>query len=113
MPVVLDGDRISRSLARITHEIVERNRGVDELAFVGIRRRGVPLARRRRERRFQGKVSGRRSSGLRSGEIRGQPGAQMVFEERPHVGGRHFFDQLAAERVSEERPCRLVLSYCV
>ena len=46
MPVVLDGDRISRTLARIAHEIVERNRGVDELAFVGIRRRGVPLARR-------------------------------------------------------------------
>ena len=46
MPVVLDADRISRSLARIAHEIVERNRGVEELAFVGIRRRGVPLARR-------------------------------------------------------------------
>jgi pyrimidine operon attenuation protein/uracil phosphoribosyltransferase len=46
MPVVLDGDRIGRTLARIAHEIVERNRGVEELAFVGIRRRGVPLARR-------------------------------------------------------------------
>jgi pyrimidine operon attenuation protein/uracil phosphoribosyltransferase len=46
MPVVLDGDRIGRTLARIAHEIVERNRGVEELAFVGIQRRGVPLARR-------------------------------------------------------------------
>jgi len=46
MPVVLDADRISRSLARIAHEILERNRGVDELALVGIRTRGVPLARR-------------------------------------------------------------------
>jgi pyrimidine operon attenuation protein / uracil phosphoribosyltransferase len=46
MPVVLDADRISRSLARIAHEILERNRGIDELAFVGIRTRGVPLARR-------------------------------------------------------------------
>jgi pyrimidine operon attenuation protein/uracil phosphoribosyltransferase len=46
MPVVLDADRIGRTLARIAHEIVERNRGVDELAFVGIQRRGVPLARR-------------------------------------------------------------------
>jgi pyrimidine operon attenuation protein / uracil phosphoribosyltransferase len=46
MPVVLDADRISRSLTRIAHEIVERNRGVDDLALVGIRTRGVPLAKR-------------------------------------------------------------------
>ena len=46
MPVVLDADRISRSLARIAHEILERNHAVDELALVGIRTRGVPLARR-------------------------------------------------------------------
>jgi len=46
MPVVLDADRIDRSLTRIAHEILERNRGVDELAFVGIRTRGVPLAKR-------------------------------------------------------------------
>jgi pyrimidine operon attenuation protein/uracil phosphoribosyltransferase len=37
---------MGRSLARMAHEIVERNRGVDELAFVGIRTRGVPLAQR-------------------------------------------------------------------
>ena len=46
MPVVMDAERISRSLARIAHEILERNRGVEELAFVGIRTRGVPLAKR-------------------------------------------------------------------
>src|SRR5713101_3308824 len=46
MPVVLDADRIGRSLTRIAHEILERNRGVDELALVGIRTRGVPLAKR-------------------------------------------------------------------
>ena len=46
MPVVLDGDRIGRTLTRIAHEIVERSRGVEELAFVGIQRRGVHLARR-------------------------------------------------------------------
>jgi pyrimidine operon attenuation protein / uracil phosphoribosyltransferase len=46
MPVVMDADRIGRTLARIAHEILERNRGVDELALVGIRTRGVPLARR-------------------------------------------------------------------
>ena len=46
MPVVLDADRISRTLTRIAHEILERNRGVDELALVGIRTRGVPIAKR-------------------------------------------------------------------
>ena len=46
MPVVMDGDRLSRSLTRIAHEIVERNRGIDDLALVGIRERGVPIARR-------------------------------------------------------------------
>ena len=46
MPVVLDAARIARSLARIAHEILERNRGIEELAFVGIRTRGVPLAKR-------------------------------------------------------------------
>jgi pyrimidine operon attenuation protein/uracil phosphoribosyltransferase len=42
----MDADRISRALTRIAHEIVERNRGIDELALVGVRSRGVPLARR-------------------------------------------------------------------
>jgi pyrimidine operon attenuation protein/uracil phosphoribosyltransferase len=42
----MDSDRMSRSLVRIAHEIVERNRGVDDLAIVGIRERGVPLAKR-------------------------------------------------------------------
>jgi pyrimidine operon attenuation protein / uracil phosphoribosyltransferase len=46
MPVVMDADRIGRTLARIAHEIVERNKGVDDLALIGVRSRGVPLARR-------------------------------------------------------------------
>ena len=46
MPIVMDADRMGRTLTRIAHEILERNRGLDELALVGIRTRGVPLARR-------------------------------------------------------------------
>jgi pyrimidine operon attenuation protein/uracil phosphoribosyltransferase len=46
MPQVMDADRMSRALTRMSHEILERNRGLDEIALVGIRRRGVPLARR-------------------------------------------------------------------
>ncbi len=46
MPIVMDADRMQRSLTRLAHEVVERNRDVDKLALVGIRERGVPLARR-------------------------------------------------------------------
>ena len=40
MPQVMDADRMSRALTRIAHEILERNRGVDELALVGIHHQG-------------------------------------------------------------------------
>jgi pyrimidine operon attenuation protein/uracil phosphoribosyltransferase len=46
MPIVMDADRMARSITRMAHEIVERNRGVEDLALVGIRARGVPLAAR-------------------------------------------------------------------
>ena len=46
MPVVMDADRIARTLTRIAHEIVERNKGVEDLALVGVRTRGVHIARR-------------------------------------------------------------------
>jgi pyrimidine operon attenuation protein/uracil phosphoribosyltransferase len=42
----MDAERLSRSLARIAHEILERNRGVEDLALIGIRARGVPIAAR-------------------------------------------------------------------
>jgi pyrimidine operon attenuation protein/uracil phosphoribosyltransferase len=42
----MDADRMNRTLTRIAHEILERNRGIEELALVGIRTRGVPLAKR-------------------------------------------------------------------
>ncbi|HEV3215996.1 MAG TPA: bifunctional pyr operon transcriptional regulator/uracil phosphoribosyltransferase PyrR [Vicinamibacterales bacterium] len=46
MPVIMDADRMSRTLTRIAHEIVERNRGIDNVALIGIRTRGVVIARR-------------------------------------------------------------------
>ena len=46
MSIVMDADRIGRTLARIAHEIIERNKGIEDLALVGVRRRGVPIARR-------------------------------------------------------------------
>ncbi len=46
MAIVMDADRMSRTLARIAHEILERHRGLDGLALIGIRARGVPIAAR-------------------------------------------------------------------
>lgn len=43
---IMDEDSIRRSLTRIAHEIIEKNRGTNDLALIGIRRRGVPLAKR-------------------------------------------------------------------
>jgi pyrimidine operon attenuation protein/uracil phosphoribosyltransferase len=43
---VLDKDTLSRSLMRIAHEILEKNKGIENLCLVGIRNRGVFLANR-------------------------------------------------------------------
>lgn len=43
---VLNGEEIEKSLKRIAHEIVEKNREGGNLVFIGIMRRGVTLARR-------------------------------------------------------------------
>jgi pyrimidine operon attenuation protein / uracil phosphoribosyltransferase len=48
--VVLDGSDITRALTRISHEILERNRGAGDLVLLGIPSRGVPLAERIAER---------------------------------------------------------------
>jgi pyrimidine operon attenuation protein/uracil phosphoribosyltransferase len=44
--ILMDAGRMGRTLARIAHEVLERNPDVKSLALVGIRSRGVPLARR-------------------------------------------------------------------
>jgi pyrimidine operon attenuation protein/uracil phosphoribosyltransferase len=43
---IMTSDEVRRALVRIGHEIVEKHGGTDDLALVGIERRGVPLARR-------------------------------------------------------------------
>jgi pyrimidine operon attenuation protein/uracil phosphoribosyltransferase len=43
---IMSAEDIRRAITRIAHEIVEHNRGTDGLVFVGMRTRGVPLARR-------------------------------------------------------------------
>ena len=43
---VMEADDIRRALSRVAHEIVERNKGTEDLILVGIRTRGAPLADR-------------------------------------------------------------------
>ena len=44
--VLLDEKAIKRSLIRISHEIIEKNKGVEDIVLIGIKRRGYPLAER-------------------------------------------------------------------
>ncbi len=53
---LMDGQELGRTLTRIAHEIIERAKGVDRLALVGIHTRGVPIAERLADliERFEG-----------------------------------------------------------
>ena len=53
---IMDAQEIQRAMSRIAHEILERNRGVDDLVLVGIHTRGVVLSQRLGENihRFEG-----------------------------------------------------------
>jgi pyrimidine operon attenuation protein / uracil phosphoribosyltransferase len=44
--LVLDEQAISRALTRIAHQIIEKNKGIEECVLVGIRTRGIHIARR-------------------------------------------------------------------
>jgi pyrimidine operon attenuation protein/uracil phosphoribosyltransferase len=44
--VLLDEKAIKRTLTRVAHEIIEKNKGVENIILVGIKRRGVPIAER-------------------------------------------------------------------
>ena len=44
--ILMDGDAIKRAIRRISHEILERNKGLSNAVIVGIERRGVMLAKR-------------------------------------------------------------------
>ena len=62
--VLLDGPSMNRALTRIAHEIIERNKGIDQCILVGIKTRGAFLARRLAEKieKIEGKP-------IRTGEL--------------------------------------------
>lgn len=43
---IMDESAIARAITRIAHEIIEKNKGVENLVLIGIQRRGIPLATR-------------------------------------------------------------------
>jgi len=55
--LLMDATQMNRALSRIAHEIIERNKGTEHVALVGIRRRGIPLAQRlaARLKEFEGR----------------------------------------------------------
>ena len=61
---LLDGPSMNRALTRIAHEIIEKNKGIDECILVGIKTRGAFLARRLAEKieKIEGKP-------IRTGEL--------------------------------------------
>lgn len=44
--IIMDAEGMRRALIRIAHEILERNKGIEDMVLIGIRRRGVPMAHR-------------------------------------------------------------------
>lgn len=46
---IMDENALKRALMRISHEITEKNKGVENVVLIGIRRRGEPISRRIRE----------------------------------------------------------------
>ena len=61
---LLDGPTLNRAITRIAHEIIERNKGIDECILVGIKTRGAYLAKRLAVRieKIEGKA-------IRTGEL--------------------------------------------
>jgi len=54
--LIMDAAGLDRALMRISHEILEKNKGTEDLMLVGIKRRGIPIAERIAEniRRIEG-----------------------------------------------------------
>lgn len=46
----MNEDKVDRTISRLAHEIIERNEDLENLCFIGILRRGVPLAERIRDK---------------------------------------------------------------
>ncbi|GAA0723881.1 bifunctional pyr operon transcriptional regulator/uracil phosphoribosyltransferase PyrR [Clostridium malenominatum] len=43
---ILDDKSVGRALTRVSHEIIEKNKGVEDIVLIGVKRRGYPIAER-------------------------------------------------------------------
>ncbi|WP_281391303.1 bifunctional pyr operon transcriptional regulator/uracil phosphoribosyltransferase PyrR [Alkalicella caledoniensis] len=50
---ILDEKAMGRAISRISHEIIERNKGIEDIVLIGIKRRGVPIAKKIAEKIYQ------------------------------------------------------------
>lgn len=50
---IMDEKGIARAITRISHEIIEKNKGVEDVVIIGIKTRGVPLANRIRSKIYE------------------------------------------------------------
>ncbi|QWB96313.1 bifunctional pyr operon transcriptional regulator/uracil phosphoribosyltransferase PyrR [Mycoplasmatota bacterium] len=53
MKEIMNQEQISRTLKRMTHEIIERHNDLDQLVLVGVKQKGVPIAKRLAENLFR------------------------------------------------------------
>lgn len=51
--VILDEKAMLRAITRISHEIIEKNKGTENIALIGIKRRGIPLAQKIAKKIFE------------------------------------------------------------
>lgn len=51
--IIMDKLSMSRAISRISHEIIEKNQGIENVVLIGIQRRGVPLAKRIAEKIYE------------------------------------------------------------
>ncbi len=90
--VLLDAPSMNRAVTRIAHEIIERNKGIDEVIIVGIKTRGTYLAKRLAERieMIEGKA-------IRTGEL-------DITLYRDDLSTKQVNDQAQVQQVDIEYP---------
>ena len=93
---IMDSAAMKRALRRLASEIVEKNNGAEDLYLVGIRRRGVPLAERIRDKieKLEGRAAALRHSrhhalSRRPLDRRSKPDRQPHRARRRHRGQEH------------------------
>lgn len=93
---LMDSVAMERALIRIAHEVIEKNKGIDDLYIVGVQRRGVPLAERIAD--YIGEIEGKRpESGYL--DITFYRDDLSLLSESPSVNATHIHTNLNDKKV--------------